>query len=460
MKRDLLHDPSLPELARLVDPARMAALFEERFGRDYPAQGLRVEDAQIEKVYYRRRKHCGALYRARLRDRRGERLEHWFYVRHFTRGEALAKFEKASRKAAPPASHWKPVALWPETEMLVFAFPHDPRLAHLPEIANPEAVRKIAEENAGALGLEPGTRVGEVRCRQVKAMPGKRVVLRFELDLHGASGATRTLPFYSKTYGDATSLYVYRMLCDVCAALGAEPGPLEIPRPLLHIDSLHTYWQEEWPGRAMSELYRESGLGAALPRVARALSALHRLALPGLSRAFYVDEVAEEAVEDAVRIGAFLPEDAERVGSLAARIAERGGQLPALAGCPEVPLHGAFRMSQLLERDGRLAMTDFDAVATGDPHYDVAEFQSSLLYQHFRRGLALEPLLELGEAFREAYAACVPWSLDRSRLAWFTSAFLLEKFHGSLKGLETEIFPRVDAIFDLSESFLERSRRT
>ena len=105
-------------------------------------------------------------------------------------------------------------------------------------------------------------------------------------------------------------------------------------------------------------------------------------------------------------------------------------------------------------------MTDFDGVARGDPHYDVAEFQSSLLYQHFRRGLALEPQLGRAERFREAYAACAPWPIDRARLAWFTSAFLLEKLHGSLKGLETEIFPRIEAVYELSESFLERSRRT
>jgi hypothetical protein len=342
--------------------------------------------------------------------------------------------------------------------MLAFAFPHDPRLAQLPEIASPEAVRKIAEENAAALGIGAGARLGEVRCRQVKAMPGKRVVLRFEIDVHGAGGASRPLAFYSKTYGDATSLHVYRILCQACDALGSARVPLDIPRPLLHLDALHTYWQEEWPGRPMSELYAEAGLAGALPRVASALASLHRLELTGLGSAFYVGEVAEEALEDAARIAAFLPGDARRLESLTRRIAEQGARLPALAGCPDVPLHGAFRMSQLLERDGRLAMTDFDGVARGDPHYDVAEFQSSLLYQHFRRGLALEPLLAFAEGFREAYAACAPWPIDPARLAWFTSAFLIEKLHGSLKGLETAIFPRIDDVYALSERFLARAR--
>ncbi len=450
MRRDVLNDPNLPHLRTVVDSEEMSRLFERHFAEDYPDRGFSVLSTEIEKVYYRIEKHCGVLHRVHLRDARGEESNHWFFVRHFNPGDSERRFEKGSRKAGPAVSFWKPVTHWPEVGMVIWAFPHDPRLTHLPEVVNPENVAKLVESNTESLGLEAGVRCGEVRCQQIKYMPGKRVVLRFEADLTQPDGSSRTLAFWSKTYGDQSSLYVYRAMEEARLAGVGGPGTMEIPRSTLHIDHLHTYWQEEWAGKSMSSYYGTEAMHDAVPNVAEALAKLHLTPLPSLSDAFYVSEVADEILEDAHKIARYLPEDRARVLKIAERIGAAGpGVTPR--ELPHVPIHGAFRMSQLLGNGGHLAMTDFDATALGDPHYDVAEFMSSLLYQEFRRSLPREELESLAQSFVEAYEKCVPWTLDRKRLAWFQSAFTLEKFHGTLKGLEKRVLECIDAVYELSE---------
>jgi len=451
MRRDVLNDPNLPHLRTVVDSEEMSRLFESHFAVDYPEHQFTVLGTDIEKVYYRIEKHCGVLHRVHLRDAHGEESKHWFFVRHFKLSDSQRRFERGLRKAGPAVSFWKPVTHWPEVGMVIWAFPHDPRLTHLPEVVSPENVAKLVEANTESIGLAAGTRCGEVRCQQIKYMPGKRVVLRFEADLTLPDGTSQTLPFWSKTYGDQASLYVYRAMEDARLAIAETSGNMEIPRSTLHIDHLHTYWQEEWVGEPMSTYYGTDGMADAVPIVARALAKLHLTPLPNLSEAFYVSEVGNEAIEDAHKIGRYLPSDGDRVWKIAERIRAAAPSSEPSDSLPRVPIHGAFRMSQLLSRGDKLAMTDFDATALGDPHYDVAEFMSSLLYQEFRRSLPREELEELAKSFLDAYEKCVPWVLNRKRLSWFQSAFTLEKFHGTLKGLEKKVLLCIDEIFEMSE---------
>ena len=155
MRRDVLSDPNLPYLRTVVDAQEMSRLFERHFAVDYPEHGFTVLGSEIEKVYYRIEKHCGVLHRVHLRDVHGARTNHWFFVRHFDPRDSERRFEKGVRKAGPAVSFWKPVTHWPQYGMVIWAFPHDPRLTHLPEVVNPDGKAVVAND------LFPA----ECRCR-------------------------------------------------------------------------------------------------------------------------------------------------------------------------------------------------------------------------------------------------------------------------------------------------------
>jgi thiamine kinase-like enzyme len=98
----------------------------------------------------------------------------------------------------------------------------------------------------------------------------------------------------------------------------------------------------------------------------------------------------------------------------------------------------------MLMRGAELALVDFDAVAMGDPHYDVAEFIASLQYLELSRGLSRQRLANAAKAFYESYAALVPWTCDRGRIAWYARAFLITKMFSSIKNLDFQALQRLE----------------
>ena len=299
----------------------------------------------------------------------------------------------------------------------------------------------------------------DVRVEQRNYTPGKQVVLRYEVDLAEPGQHARTLRFYGKTYGDSRSRYVYRALVAACERLAGNPGPLEVPRTLLHLDPLYTYWLEEWSGGPLSTLYGTPELVPSLPRVAAALAQLHRLELADLEEAPSPADITRRVLEVGGTIARFLPGERDRVIRLADRVAAAGAA-PLLGEPPAaVAVHGAFRMTQLLGRGTRIAVTDFDKIARGDPHLDVAEFEASHVFQHFRRGLDLSALLREAASFRVAYEREAPWPLDARRLDWLVSVALLERLRRAVKSLKTRLFPRIDEIYALVECYLARMRQ-
>jgi thiamine kinase-like enzyme len=112
---------------------------------------------------------------------------------------------------------------------------------------------------------------------------------------------------------------------------------------------------------------------------------------------------------------------------------------------PCVPIHGACRVEQMLVRDTELALVDFDAVADGDPYYDVAEFIASLQYLEISRGFARARLDRAAELFYDHYCELVPgFQRDDRRVAWYARAFLITKMLSSIKNLDLQALNRLE----------------
>jgi aminoglycoside phosphotransferase (APT) family kinase protein len=185
------------------------------------------------------------------------------------------------------------------------------------------------------------------------------------------------------------------------------------------------------------------------------LAALHQIAVPesqlqrGVAPATILGHVEEEAAD----ILRFLPERREtlqRVTNALTTFAPGPEQQ-----IPRATLHGAFKLAQILcrETSGELALVDFDAMACGDPLYDLAEFIASLVFLRPSNGIADAPLREGVEMFLAEYQKLVPWRCDRRRLAWYAVAFLLGKLHSLLKRREARGTENIVAAFELIDEW-------
>lgn len=456
MTRNFLDDPKIPHLRQFLDPDAVQQVFAEQLQRDYPEHQFTLEQCRLTKIDYRPASRLRLLFRLRLRDGAGNQHENWFFGKVYPAETAQAKFEQARNKKFPDMNTiWKPVALLPALRTVIWAFPFDAKLPHLREVLDTNHTVPIMREQAAALGVSPQLEAHQVRQQLVKYKPGGRCVLRFEVA--GENGRFPPTTFFSKTYKGPNSAYVYKMLQDVTNPAAGLSQHLEIPQPLHHIDHLHTYWQASWEGTTLSEAYRSQAWQAVVPQVATVLAAFHKSNLPQLKQVNYVERAIEEAAEDAIWLKEFLPDDSDKIDELVGRIIALGHQINQTHDIPTVPVHGAFRLSQLLSRDDRLALIDFDTAALGDPLYDVAELMTSLLFQYFRRRLRFGTLRQKADQFSTLYAEQVPWAVDEQRLNWYIAAFLFEKLFGGMKSLLQPLMPKVDDYFALIEHFLHKA---
>jgi len=465
MTQATIDDKNLPHLQQALDPAAMAPAFEDFFRREYPERGLKVEACRIGRVYHKPGKNCGILYHLRCRDRDHRLVAPVLHGKMFANGEGHEKIRKAQPESWPGCGFWKPIRFWPELEMLLYAFPYDPRLSYLGQLLKTDFVKQQVEANLPGFGLAAGWKCEEVVPNVVKYMPMKRCILRYEIVLTDAAKNRRQIAFYSKTYDSPKSRYVYEALQKICASPACHTGVLNIPNPIAHLDGANTIWQQAWEGKGFSEVVEKSGWAnlpgsGYVPKIAAMLAALHQIAVPnsqlqrGVAPATILGHVEEEAAD----ILRFLPERREtlqRVTNALTTFAPGPEQQ-----IPHATLHGAFKLAQILCREksggqSELALVDFDAIACGDPLYDLAEFIASLVFLRASNGIPAAPLRESVELFLAEYQKLVPWSCDRRRLAWYVVAFLLGKLHSSLKRGEAVGVANMATAFDLVQEWLD-----
>ena len=450
----LFADPALPRLAAALDPAGMTRRFANGFAERALGPAPRVRACEVEEVYHRAGHHCGILYRLRLEGAGGADRDEWLYARMLPREILRERFDKAlgaivaAGASALVSTALDPVSLWEDLDMIVWAFPNDPKLPGLRAMADPARVRGELERRRGGPGpaaAPDGIRNGDgsLVIERVKYMPTKRCVLRYRVAPEPGSDGPRTPSvFYAKAYPAGASGLSFHLQRAARERLGASGAAVEIAEPLVHVPAESVIWFADWGGSGIVGEAAERGWEAMAERAAAALAAFHRVALPGLPEHASPLMELEEAREDAAKYGARVGLPARPVFAMLARL-ER--ELPRTGDRPAVSLHGAFRAEHVLVRGDAAAFLDLDGMALGDPLVDVAEFVASL--EFLALGSTAGPIdpEPVSRRFIERYAAGVPWTVDALSLGWYARTSILRKLHGAVKRLARPTLDRLES---------------
>ena len=460
----LMVDPVLPQLAAALDPAGMTRRFASGFAERALGPGPRVSACEVEEVYHRPGHHCGILYRLRLDGAGGVDRDDWLYARMLPREILRDRYEKAlgavvaAGASALVSTALDPVSLWEDLEMIVWAFPNDPKLPGLRAMADPASVRGLLERQRGGRGPEaagapngtgdepgedPRDGDGALVIERVKYMPTKRCVLRYRIAPEpGSDGPRSPSVYYAKAYPAGASGASFHLQRAARERLSASSAAVEIAEPLVHVAAESVIWFADWGGFGIVSEAAERGWEAMAERAGAALAAFHRVALPGLPEHRTPLEELEEAREDAAKYGARVGDPARPVLDLLARL-ER--ELPRTGDRPAVSLHGAFRAEHVLVRGKDSALLDLDGMAIGDPLVDVAEFVASLEFLALRSTAGPIDPEPVSHRFIERYAAGVPWAVDGATLSWYARTSILRKLHGAVKRLARPTLDRLES---------------
>lgn len=449
LSQQALQDENLPRLEVALDADYMKSRFAEAASRLMNGSPQPIHSCAIERIQHRRGQRCKILYRVSLSPDQHEPHTHWFSAKMVKRGKGAKELQKMQKSLQSLNGESPPILLLDDLDMVIWGFPYDPAMPRLHRAANKDMVLRDLNSRLKSFGFRSDWKARHLDMDKVKYMPGKRCVLRFHASLTDAGGNFQIFTFYNKTYSDGKGRYHFRYLQIVYKNLY---GRVNVPRPLCYIDASHSFWQEPWHGSPLIDCIREQNWRELFPRLAEVVANLHKSRSEGYSNSCDFSHVVESAREDAQMLQWLLPEHRERL-QRCFEILVTARKFLAESAAPCVPVHNALRIEQFLVRDKQFALVDFDAVALGDPLFDIAEFVTSLHYLAYTTDLPLQRLRDAGEHFLRQYQNLVPWEVDNRRIAWYAVAFLFGKLHDTVKNLDFPALHRIDRILESIENW-------
>jgi len=316
-------------------------------------------------------------------------------------------------------------------------FPHDPELPGLKHVYRAHRLKQALTE---IVAPAPGWRVrrGSLRPRLLAYKPGRRAVLRVDLELVSTDGA-RPRPM-SVQLRVCTPAGARRTWSRACAAHRALPPGADwhVPFPLGRTTDRPWIAFRWLPG--VSLLERGLELDRA-PRIAgEVLARFHALELTTGPPARPERRVRRQAAA----LLALLPQEDRRITRLADRLCRLSALL--LSG-ERKTVHGDFHAGQVLTGPGGTALLDLDRAGRGDPALDLGGF---LAHWHLAGGAE-----GAAERVLEAYARRSGRTLGDGAVAAATAIGLFLRASEPLRRLDPEWAERVRDVLDRAESCIK-----
>lgn len=404
--KSIPRDDRLPHLATVASESAMGALFANTMEPGWTLRRCRIKEAR-----YYPGQSCLVAYTLKCANPSGEAVNLSIFGRAFG-AEAVPE---AFRNRAPLVTPMGRIPSYvPQLALALWTFPDDPGIFGLASIWRRGGTLFDAPDvlvHTPWQGRRPG-----LETVLVSYVPTKRCILRYDRVDHAQPES-----FYGKVYAAEDARVLFGQMQELWDYAARQAPELHLARPLGCDAGLNAVWQSSPGGDSLLEVLDQQDVPQVMRRVAAALAAVHRAPLE-LARTLKLEDETQKLERARSALLRFYP-------SLAPAI--EATLLPLLESAPDeierpVPVHGDFHCNQVLVRDDRVALIDFDLLGLGDPLHDVGRFLSR--FRAYAAGrLHADQILQAERAFLSAYEILVPWRVDRARLAWIEAALLVNR---------------------------------
>jgi len=409
--KDVPRDKALEALQMAVDPDTMRRYLEPHFGPQ-----VQVKQVKVERFQYKPGRSARISYAIKLRDlNTGTRHKHILCGR-MESPAAIQALHIKMRQRTWVTPRYGPALLWlPDLSMLLWGFPNDPKLEGIERIGDPKEFLALLQTLPAAQRFAATSSEGSV----IKYVPGKRLVMKRIVRDDAGNQAV----LYSKTFGHERGEAIYQVMRHLFECSTNEPEALTTPEPLGWLADVRTLVQCELPGWSAVETLQEGGWQRFMAEVGTGLAHIHQSGATGLE-----DWTSRQEYDNLINASQLLvdhdPQLGDSVRDLQQLAASRRSQLPEPQA---VPIHTAFRFTQLLADANRLALVDFDGFRQGDAACDVGSFLAHLHYLAVKKEISAEQSQEAATVFLEAYRSTAPSPIDEAAVAWYTAVILVAK---------------------------------
>ena len=394
-------DKNLPGLSIAFNRAAFLELLAENLPecRD----GLELLDARIIDVQYSPGSNAQVLWKVNVQDPESGRT-----CRQLVSAKVLRKDEPAPAEPAelieryaqmrdgkhmtremPIRTPWLSV---PRADLLVHAFPLDPALPSLIDVADPMAMK----ESLHRLWRPRRVRVRRVRVETLSYTPESRAALKYEvLSEDKDTGLPALRHFVGKLHARRSAA---RLFAGHWAVWRRTSGRVSIAPPVGYLGVQRLSLQEFVSGVRLSDLAGPGNFMGQIRAAARSIAAVHSLRLPLLTERGLDREMAVVNRWVSVLSG-LRPAHAARLQRIGSRLQRELAQRMRLTGT----VHGDFHLANMLADDYGITLIDWDQVAHGDPMIDVGRALASLRVTSLRVHGTLRGFAEAEEGFLRAY---------------------------------------------------------
>ncbi len=429
---------------QFTDPEKMKALFQAHlpvFSKtSCMITACRVERSRVrsELISPEKRIDCFSIrYQLTVREanQRQESVQ-MIYAKVYAEDFAPKIFQKIKTDLLSLRVPGEPPDYFPEQKMIVWIFPNDPKLSHLPALIHPDKVKMQLPYSHLPDGLNGPEDVKGLEVDVIRYHPEVRCTMRYRL-AWGHSNPEKTVMLYGKTFLGEEGLSLFHLTNDLWEISIKDPKFFIIAKPLIYDAPLKMVWQQALTGKPITALIQASHDMDYIKDVAINLAHLHKSTLSPETPHTTRDRLP--AIQKKIlKLISVFPDLETRLKALSLQLEDDFSHLPQME---DRSAHGAFRIKEIIECQGRLAVFDLDNIAIGDSVRDLALFLSDLYAESDDKTL----FFPRASTFYQTYRSQVDWDVPFERLQWhirvqfIKRAYWIYKHKGQFPRLEEKV---------------------
>lgn len=358
------------------------------------------------------------------------------YVKTYPDNISRDTFREIARHLTSSAPSGNVPDIFPERNMIVWVFPNDPKLGQLARLTDAGSAKIHLPYKHLPEGCNSPEDIQSVDIDVIRYHPEVRCTLRYHV-VWGKPGQCRSIQLYAKTFLNEEGLKLFHLTRDLWEVSSQDIKFFLIAKPLDYNISLKLLWQLGLKGKPASEFMGTSRTLDCIENIANGLAQWHSTTLPTTTLRITRDRLPVVQVKINRLVSAF-PGLEFPLQKLNVLLVDGYSHLPIMT---DRPAHGSFRIKEIIECRGRLAVFDLDNAAIGDSVRDLALFLCDL-HTEYKGQLLLN---KMAFCFYRTYQSKVEWSVPFEYLQWhirvqfIKRAFWIFKHKALLPDLERRV---------------------
>jgi len=431
-----------------TDPEKMKVLFQQQLP-GYSQGRYLITQCRVLRVQFQRDLNEGSpgigffalRYQLEVIDiSNGNGSEEILFAKVYPEGRRREEFRNRTQ-----ARFGNALAYLPHLGMMIWAFPNDPGISQLPEIMDPHKIKNYLPYEFLPPGIDGPQDITDIKLNVVRYHPGIRCTFRLSYKRKSSEQPLSSYSLYGKTFNDDQGKDLYQIIRNLWMLSLKDPDGFIIAQPFAYHVAVKILWQKTLEGKSLGTVVDRTNCERFLGSVGRDLACLHASSCSDFSREVTFDRLNDilDRIDDLMN---GLPQLRESLESIISSIQEG---LPRLTPISNRPVHGSFRIKEVLVCENGLGVFDLDKVSVGDWVRDLALFLVDL--SNIYRDSTLLDLMST--SFYHAYCLKADWELPVDRLKWHIQVQYLKRACWLFKNkrLDPKLEKRIHRVITLAQ---------